>query len=64
MNKTRKRAKGEIEIVIRALMKMFGISHTRYTLVGNEYVRGISGGERKRVSIAETLATKSTVVCW
>lgn len=27
-------------------------------------VRGISGGERKRVSIAETLATKSTVVCW
>jgi ABC-type multidrug transport system ATPase subunit len=32
--------------------------------VGNEYVRGVSGGERKRVSIAETLATKSTVVCW
>lgn len=24
----------------------------------------MSGGERKRVSIAETLATKSTVVCW
>jgi ATP-binding cassette subfamily G (WHITE) protein 2 (SNQ2) len=32
--------------------------------VGDEYVRGVSGGERKRVSIAETLATKSTVVCW
>ena len=32
--------------------------------MGNEYVRGVSGGERKRVSIAETLATKSTVVCW
>lgn len=27
-------------------------------------MRGISGGERKRVSIAETLATKSTVVSW
>lgn len=27
-------------------------------------MRGISGGERKRVSIAETLATKSTVVAW
>jgi len=25
---------------------------------------GVSGGERKRVSIAETLATKSTVVAW
>lgn len=32
--------------------------------MGNEYVRGVSGGERKRVSIAETLATKSTVQCW
>lgn len=43
---------------------MFGIPHTKYTKVGNEYVRGVSGGERKRVSIAETLATKSTVLCW
>ena len=64
LNKTRKRAKGEIDVIIAALLKMFGISHTSYTLVGNEYVQGISGGERKRVSIAETLATKSTVVCW
>jgi energy-coupling factor transporter ATP-binding protein EcfA2 len=43
---------------------VFGISHTKYTKVGDEYVRGVSGGERKRVSIAETLATKSTVNCW
>ena len=64
LNKTKKRAKGEMNIIIEALMKMFGIGHTRHTLVGNEFVRGISGGERKRVSIAETLATKSTVVCW
>lgn len=64
LNKTKKREKGEIDVIIRALLKMFGISHTSRTLVGNEYVRGVSGGERKRVSIAETLATKSTVVCW
>ncbi|KAL8916273.1 MAG: hypothetical protein Q9172_006380 [Xanthocarpia lactea] len=64
MNKTKKQHHSEIGIVIEALLKMFGISHTKKTLVGNEYVRGISGGERKRVSIAETLATKSTVVCW
>jgi ABC-type multidrug transport system ATPase subunit len=63
-NKTKKREKGEIPIIVNALMKMFGISHTAKTLVGDEYVRGVSGGERKRVSIAETLATKSTVVCW
>ncbi|KAI9817891.1 MAG: hypothetical protein M1827_001010 [Pycnora praestabilis] len=64
LNKTKKHESGEVPIIIEALLKMFGITHTKYTLVGNEYVRGISGGERKRVSIAETLATKSTVVCW
>ncbi|KAJ5669299.1 ABC multidrug transporter atrF [Penicillium macrosclerotiorum] len=63
-NKTRKHDRESIPIIIDALLKMFGISHTKNTLVGNEYVRGVSGGERKRVSIAETLATKSTVVCW
>ncbi|PKX95869.1 ABC drug exporter AtrF [Aspergillus novofumigatus IBT 16806] len=64
INKTKKHDKASIPIIIDALLKMFGIMHTKNTLVGNEYVRGVSGGERKRVSIAETLATKSSVVCW
>lgn len=64
INKTRKNDRESIPVIIYALLKMFGISHTKNTLVGNEYVRGVSGGERKRVSIAETLATKSSVVCW
>ena len=54
----------EIPVNINALLRIFGIIHTINTLVGNEYVHGVSGGERKRVSVAETLATKSTVVCW
>ncbi|RAL08297.1 ABC drug exporter AtrF [Aspergillus homomorphus CBS 101889] len=64
INKTKKHDKDSIPVIIDALLKMFGISHTKNTVVGNEYVRGVSGGERKRVSIAETLATKSSVVCW
>lgn len=64
MTKTKKKSKANIPVIADALMKMFGISHTKYTLVGDEYTRGVSGGERKRVSIAETLASKSTVVCW
>ncbi|KAF1920055.1 ABC transporter-like protein [Ampelomyces quisqualis] len=63
-NKTKKDGKGDIPIILDALLRIFGITHTKHTLVGDEYVRGVSGGERKRVSIAETLATKSTVVCW
>ncbi|KAI1658879.1 ABC-2 type transporter-domain-containing protein [Daldinia decipiens] len=64
MNKTKKGAKEEIPIIANALLKIFGISHTKYTLVGDDYTRGVSGGERKRVSIAETLASKSTVMAW
>jgi ATP-binding cassette subfamily G (WHITE) protein 2 (SNQ2) len=64
MNKTKKNDKFEIPIIIEALLKIFGISHTRHTLVGDEYTRGVSGGERKRVSIAETLSTKSAITCW
>lgn len=64
LTKTKKKDTGEIPIIIDALLKMFGIPHTKYTKVGNEYIRGVSGGERKRVSIAETLASKSTVLCW
>jgi ABC-type multidrug transport system permease subunit len=32
--------------------------------VGNEFIRGVSGGERKRVSIIECLATRASVFCW
>ncbi|KAL2067303.1 hypothetical protein VTL71DRAFT_1727 [Oculimacula yallundae] len=64
LNKKKKHEKGEIPVIIGALLRMFGISHTRHTLVGDAYTRGVSGGERKRVSIAETLATFSTVVAW
>lgn len=64
LNKTKKKERDQIPVILEALLKIFGISHTKYTPVGNEFLRGVSGGERKRVSIAETLATKSTVVCW
>ncbi|KAJ5888596.1 ABC multidrug transporter atrF [Penicillium taxi] len=46
------------------LMESMGISHTVDTKVGNEFVRGVSGGERKRVSIIECMATRGSVFCW
>lgn len=46
------------------LLRSMGIAHTADTKVGNEYVRGVSGGERKRVSIIETLATSASVYSW
>ena len=64
LNKTKKHLREDVPVVADALLKMFGISHTKYTLVGDEYTRGVSGGERKRVSIAETMASKATVIAW
>ena len=46
------------------LLRMLNIPHTKNTLVGDEFVRGVSGGERKRVSIAEMMATRARVQCW
>ncbi|OAQ96906.1 hypothetical protein LLEC1_06533 [Akanthomyces lecanii] len=46
------------------LLKSMGIEHTNDTKVGNAFVRGVSGGERKRVSIIECLASKGSVFCW
>ncbi|OAP63066.1 hypothetical protein AYL99_02293 [Fonsecaea erecta] len=45
-------------------MAVCGLSHVQNTQVGNAYVRGASGGERKRVSIAEMLLSFSPIGCW
>ncbi|KAK0375142.1 ABC-2 type transporter [Colletotrichum limetticola] len=62
--KTRKREQWTIPLILDSLLQMFGIDHTKDTLVGDEHIRGVSGGERKRVSLAETLATRASIVCW
>ncbi|KAI1757888.1 putative ABC multidrug transporter [Xylaria castorea] len=47
-----------------AILGSLGISHTMDTAVGDEFIRGVSGGERKRVSLAEVMATEASVQCW
>jgi ATP-binding cassette subfamily G (WHITE) protein 2 (SNQ2) len=50
--------------VITTLLRMFNIEHTRNTIVGDQFVRGVSGGERKRVSVAEMMITSAAVCAW
>jgi len=52
------------ERVITTLLKMFNIEHTRNTVVGGHFIRGVSGGERKRVSIAEMLVSNACILSW
>ena len=53
-----------ISAMVEILATVFGLRHTYNTKVGNDYVRGVSGGERKRVSTAEALACRGTLYCW
>lgn len=46
------------------IMATFGIRHTINTRVGNEFVRGVSGGERKRVTIAEAALSGAPLQAW
>jgi ABC-type multidrug transport system ATPase subunit len=46
------------------IMAMFGITHTFNTPVGDDTVRGVSGGERKRVTIAEAALSGAPLQCW
>uniref|UniRef100_A0A0B7JQ34 ABC transporter domain-containing protein n=1 Tax=Bionectria ochroleuca TaxID=29856 RepID=A0A0B7JQ34_BIOOC len=49
---------------VDVLLRVFGLSHTRDTIVGDDFVRGISGGEKKRLSIAETVFAEATIYAW
>jgi len=42
-----------VQQMLELFAKMFGMMHTLNTMVGNQFIRGVSGGERKRVSIIE-----------
>lgn len=52
------------EMVQNATASALGLLHVMNTKMGSDFVRGISGGERKRASIAEILVGNSPLQCW
>ncbi|KAI8376506.1 ABC-2 type transporter-domain-containing protein [Radiomyces spectabilis] len=50
--------------ILYMLGNMLGLTKQMNTMVGNAFIRGLSGGERKRLSIAEQMTTQSTINCW
>lgn len=50
--------------ITQVTMAVFGLSHTYNTKVGDDFVRGVSGGERKRVSIAEMALSAAPLAAW
>lgn len=52
------------KLITDVLTTTFGLNHAKKTPIGNAAIHGISGGEKKRVSIAEVLATRSCITAW
>lgn len=52
------------KFLAQVVMAVLGLSHTYNTKVGNDFVRGVSGGERKRVSVAEMLLAGAPFAAW
>jgi ATP-binding cassette subfamily G (WHITE) protein 2 (SNQ2) len=50
--------------IVDILTTIFGLRHARNTPVGDAAIRGVSGGEKKRVSIAEALASRMRLGSW
>lgn len=47
-----------------AVARLFALDSAIDTRIGNAMIRGVSGGERKRTSIAEAVLNCSQVQCW
>ena len=60
----RSKRRASAEESSNAAATALGLEQARCTKVGNAFVRGISGGERKRTSIAEVLVGDSSLQCW
>jgi ATP-binding cassette subfamily G (WHITE) protein 2 (PDR) len=52
------------QFMAKVVMAVLGLSHTYNTKVGDDFVRGVSGGERKRVSVAEMLLAGAPFAAW
>lgn len=52
------------EDILSSLLALLGLNATRHTFVGDARIRGISGGERKRVSLAEAWIARAAVTCF
>lgn len=50
--------------ILEFLLQAFNLRSIRDSKIGNELIRGISGGEKRRVSLAEAFTTWSTLQCW
>ncbi|RLV96367.1 Opaque-specific ABC transporter CDR3 [Spathaspora sp. JA1] len=50
--------------IVDVVMATYGLTDIKDSKIGNEFIRGVSGGERKRTSIAEVSLVQAPFQCW
>ncbi|KAA1475296.1 pleiotropic drug resistance ABC transporter [Dentipellis sp. KUC8613] len=53
-----------IRLLADACAAVFGLRHVKNTPVGDASIRGVSGGEKKRVSISEVMVSRALITAW
>eukprot|EP00756_Hemistasia_phaeocysticola_P006888 Hpha_TRINITY_DN14037_c0_g1::TRINITY_DN14037_c0_g1_i1::g.44019::m.44019 len=51
------------KMVVQLVLHLLSLDHVKSTVVGNDLLRGVSGGEKKRVSIGEVVLMRSSLIC-
>jgi len=59
LNKKGTQENGKVGLTLSGL----GLSHVKDTFVGNEQIRGVSGGQRRRVTLGEMLTFDTPLLC-
>lgn len=58
------RSRRDEDDAVELLLDSFRLEPIRHSLIGNAFIRGISGGERRRLSVAEALLSGANVLCF
>ena len=52
----------ERDSAVNDVIRQLGLEACRHTIVGNAFIRGVSGGERKRLCVAIELLTQPKIL--
>jgi ABC-type multidrug transport system ATPase subunit len=55
-------SKDELESRVQSLLREFGLQKQSNTLIGTPFRKGLSGGQKRRVSIASQLITAPSIL--
>ena len=52
----------EIDVIVNNLIKKMGLQKCKDTKIGNAFITGLSGGQKRRLSLAVALLKKPAVI--